>query len=289
MLQELAFHATLAAIAYGLHEVMKGSSANKLESLHLDAMSVRFLSSCCKIFAIYNVGMGACHAAGIQVGDLSTSLITSGSFVVGLASKNVLENAAAGIMLIYTRPFQVGDKVKVAGVSGKIVSVGFFQTKIVDGENEGHILPNSAVNGALRSLMSSFDNSSHQLRKAATTLTFPVAEDLEKVFATLEKILPDIDKHLEDVCKDKKVKAYATGNHTIADYYQDRYGRNLLEDQKKHSAALECKGQDPGSGFVFEISTFCEITVAKAVTSYMFRAAVKACRADGVKLFGPGS
>lgn len=276
MMKEVGTHLAMAGVAQGVCHLFKKSSASKLETIGLDAMTVYFVASCCHILAIYSVGMAMCHGLGIEVSDMWTSLLTSSSFVIGMASKNVLENLACGLMLIFTRPFEVGDQVNVAGVKGKIVRVGFFQTQIVDAQNEGHILPNREVNGSLESYMTSYDNSTHQLRQSKATLLFPVDENLENIYQVLERVGPIIDKRIVEWNEDKSKKDFPTGLSTLEGYYGAKYGRNLAVDQKEHKAEIHCKGQE--GGFVFEVSVFCETTLQNKVSQMMFREAVKVCQ-----------
>jgi len=268
----------LAAVAHAAAYWMRRTSANKLENMHLDAMSIRFLGSGCEMLAVWSAGIAGCHAVGIEVGDTWTSILASSSFVIGLASQNVLQNFAAGLMIIYTQPFQVGDKVKVAGITGKVVSVGFFQTKLVDAENEGHIVPNKDVNGALESLMSSFDKTGHQLRKSKSKLIFSSSCNLEKIHEVLEGILPAIDKFVDKKNSDKTQNCYANGTYDVAEYYRQKYQRCLADDQKSHKASVHCEGQEPDSGFIFVVEKMTESTLVKGVSHYIFREAVKACQ-----------
>lgn len=76
-----------------------------------------------------------------------SAALTVGSFaglVVGFAFQTVLGNAIAGIFLAISRPFSVGDEVKVKGVKGKVQDIGIMHTVIDTGEDIV-LIPSSIV------------------------------------------------------------------------------------------------------------------------------------------------
>ena len=67
------------------------------------------------------------------------------SFIIGFATQSTLSNFASGLLLMINRPFDVGDKVTVAGVSGRVRVVSTIATTILTDENETIIVPNTKV------------------------------------------------------------------------------------------------------------------------------------------------
>jgi len=67
------------------------------------------------------------------------------SFIVGFATQSTLSNLASGLLLMISRPFDVGDQVDVAGVSGVVENVNAISTLIRDAENQRTIIPNKKV------------------------------------------------------------------------------------------------------------------------------------------------
>jgi len=86
----------------------------------------------------YSIVLLALIAALQQLGIQTTSILaTVGAIFVaiGLALQGTLSNLAAGIMLLWLRPFRVGDAIETASVAGTVTEVGLFATEIqrVDG------------------------------------------------------------------------------------------------------------------------------------------------------------
>jgi small-conductance mechanosensitive channel len=67
--------------------------------------------------------------------------------VVSLGSTGIIGNVIAGIVLTYSRSFNVGDRVRVGDHVGDVVRLGFFATKLRSLRNEEITIPNGQVAG----------------------------------------------------------------------------------------------------------------------------------------------
>lgn len=72
-------------------------------------------------------------------------------FIGGLAFKDLLSSAAAGIYLLLTEPYVIGDSIEIDGNRGVVQEVDTFVTRIENDEKE-YIIPNREVfrNGVVR-------------------------------------------------------------------------------------------------------------------------------------------
>ncbi|ACY47049.1 MscS Mechanosensitive ion channel [Rhodothermus marinus DSM 4252] len=64
---------------------------------------------------------------------------------VGFAAQDVLKNIFGGILIIFDQPFQVGDKVRIGGTYGEVVSIGLRSTRIVTPDDNLVSVPNAQV------------------------------------------------------------------------------------------------------------------------------------------------
>lgn len=79
-----------------------------------------------------------------QPGDLVAGLgITS--VAIGFAFKDVLQNFFAGILLLWRRPFVIGDVIVVNGYSGTVEEINVRATRLKTFDNERAIIPNGDV------------------------------------------------------------------------------------------------------------------------------------------------
>ncbi len=81
---------------------------------------------------------------GIQVTSLVAVLSVIG-LAFSLALQNFLSNAAGGMQLLCSHPFQVGDWVEAGGCAGTVQEIGLFYTKLTSGDNKLIQLPNSSI------------------------------------------------------------------------------------------------------------------------------------------------
>ena len=72
-------------------------------------------------------------------------------FLGGLALKDLLSSAAAGIYLLLTEPYSIGDEVEIDGARGVVQEVDVFATT-VENDGEEYVIPNRKVlrEGAMR-------------------------------------------------------------------------------------------------------------------------------------------
>src|SRR5699024_4729104 len=115
------------------------------------------------------------------------------AFAVGLAFQGTLSNFAAGIMLLFFRPFKAGDAVEVATVSGSVVEIGLFSTILDTPDNRRIIVPNSTIYG------SAIENKPyHNRRRVDISMGTDYDSDLQHVRATLEKTAAGIADRLDN-------------------------------------------------------------------------------------------
>ena len=86
----------------------------------------------------------ALSAANIDVTTLIASLGVAG-FALGFALKDILENFIAGILLLFARPFEIGDQVKLGDYEGTVTDIQIRTTTLHTYSGEQVFIPNSSV------------------------------------------------------------------------------------------------------------------------------------------------
>ena len=111
-----------------------------------DAMLQGFFGS----IASYSVMIFTILAVLAQFGVQTTSFIAllgAAGLAVGLALQGTLSNVAAGVMLLFFRPFRAGNYVEVGGIAGTVRQLTLFTTELTTVDNIQIIVPNSNVWG----------------------------------------------------------------------------------------------------------------------------------------------
>ena len=73
------------------------------------------------------------------------ALLAAGGVAIGVAWGGLLSNFAAGMFLVFLRPFKVGDFVNVSGVAGTVHSIGLFGTVLNTPDNVMTIIGNNKI------------------------------------------------------------------------------------------------------------------------------------------------
>ena len=109
--------------------------------LELDPHLTTFFAQASRVvFTLFGV-ITALGTVGINVSALVAGLGLTG-FALGFAFKDTISNILSGVLILLYRPFNIGDKIKVAGYEGKVISVDLRYTKL--NSEEGTVLiPNS--------------------------------------------------------------------------------------------------------------------------------------------------
>lgn len=84
---------------------------------------------------------------GIYQPPASTVLAFSASIgvAVGFASQDILKNIFGGIMILFDRPFNAGDKIQVGDTYGEVVEIGLRSTRIVTPDDNLVSIPNGEL------------------------------------------------------------------------------------------------------------------------------------------------
>ncbi|MEM1236544.1 MAG: mechanosensitive ion channel family protein [Pseudomonadota bacterium] len=85
-------------------------------------------------------------ALGVNITPLF-AVVGGASFIIAFAMQDTLSNLAAGLMIMVNRPFDEGDYVTLAGVSGTVSNVSVVSTTVTTPDNQVIVVPNSKVWG----------------------------------------------------------------------------------------------------------------------------------------------
>lgn len=90
-------------------------------------------------------------AALNQLGVPTTSAVAilgAAGLAIGFALQDSLSNFAAGVMIVFFRPYQIGDLVEIAGAFGVVKKVDLFNTILTGPDNKEIIVANSSALGS---------------------------------------------------------------------------------------------------------------------------------------------
>lgn len=105
------------------------------------------------------------------------AILASLGIAVGFASQDIFKNIFGGIMIIFDRPFQVGDKIEIENYYGEVIKIGLRSTRIVTPDDSVVTIPN----GDLMSKSVSNSNSGEPNCQVVAELFLPININTERV------------------------------------------------------------------------------------------------------------
>ena len=85
---------------------------------------------------------------GFQIAPLVAGIGVAG-LGVGIAMQGVLSNLVAGLTIILTKPFRVGEHVELLGVHGDVSQIELFATTLVHPDRSRVVIPNRRIVGEI--------------------------------------------------------------------------------------------------------------------------------------------
>jgi len=129
---------------------------------------------------------------GVQIAPLMAGFGVAG-VVIGFAMQSTLSNFAAGGMILWNRPFDLGDDIEVAGVSGTVRHMNLVSTTILTGDNQTIVIPNSSIwGGVIR------NQTSQANRRVDLTFAISYGDDVEKAERALDQIVSEQEQVLKE-------------------------------------------------------------------------------------------
>lgn len=134
-----------------------------------------------QIFAVWNVDMTALLAsAGIA------------GLAIGMASKDMLADVIAGILIMTDRPFQASDIVQFGANKGKIMHIGIRSTRLLSVDNVEIIIPNSLIGNSQILNESSAEEQARPLRLEIATAYGVDTEQIRTILLEVAANNPDV-------------------------------------------------------------------------------------------------
>ena len=129
---------------------------------------------------------------GVELGPVLAGLGIAG-FVLGFALQDSLANFAAGAMILMYSPFDLGDAVEVAGVTGTVSGMSLVSTTILTPDNQRIIVPNSKIWGDVIKNITAEEH-----RRVDMEFGIGYADDLARAEAVLREVVGRHPMVLED-------------------------------------------------------------------------------------------
>ena len=101
---------------------------------------------------------------------------------VALAMQGVLGNVVAGLTIIFTRPFRVGEYISIVGVEGQVESIDLFDTRLSHADNSIVVVPNRKIVGEIL-------HNYGRIRQLNLSVSIGRAQDVDGALAAVQAVV----------------------------------------------------------------------------------------------------
>ncbi|MCH7574337.1 MAG: mechanosensitive ion channel [Candidatus Marinimicrobia bacterium] len=126
-----------------LSKIIKRLITKNAERLKLDKNLTSLLARTSSITIIIFGFVTALGTIGVNVTSLLAGLGLIG-FAIGFALKDTISNLLSGILILLYRPFEIGNRIKISGYEGIVISVDLRYTEL-DAEGDKILIPNAKL------------------------------------------------------------------------------------------------------------------------------------------------
>lgn len=118
---------------------------------------------------------------GVDMAPLIAGLGVAG-VGVGLALQGVLGNLMAGLLIIFTKPFRVGEYIELLGVHGQVHAIELFSVNLVHADQSRVVIPNRKIIGEILHNYGS-------LRQLSLSVGVAYSTDVNQALAVVRTVL----------------------------------------------------------------------------------------------------
>ncbi len=127
---------------------------------------------------------------GVELLPLVAGLGVAGAGVA-LAMQGVLGNAAAGLTIIFTQPFHIGDYISIAKEEGEVLGISLFSTTLGHTDRSTVVIPNRKIVGEIL-------HNCGRIRQLDLTVGVSYATDVNLALRAIDEILRSSPRVLRD-------------------------------------------------------------------------------------------
>lgn len=145
---------------------------------------------------------------GVELLPLIAGLGVAGAGIA-LAMQGVLSNVVAGLTIIFTKPFRVGEYISVVSVEGEVAHIALFSTTLKHVDLSRVVIPNRKIVGEIL-------HNYGRIRQVRNVVGVSYDTDLGAALRVVREVLQAHPKVLQDPAPDVQIETLADSSINIA-------------------------------------------------------------------------
>lgn len=151
-----------------------------------------FALSVCKILLYLLLFTLLAEVLGIPTTSF-IAVIGSAGLALGLALQGSLSNFAGGVLLLFLKPFSIGDYIVVNSMEGTVIAIDIFYTKIQTVDNKLVVLPNGALSNS-----NIMNVTNEPERRLDLSIPISYSQDIKTAKAVIVNVLKEYKEIIEE-------------------------------------------------------------------------------------------
>jgi small-conductance mechanosensitive channel len=208
--QRLAFSVIGIVVAYAVYKLLSKELTKLKEKQKLEENVEVNLNRVFRwLFGLIAIGLVVAQF-GFDLGLVAGFMALAGGTILGFASMNTIGNAIAGIIVMISKPFKIGDRIFFNKQFADIIAIDLIYTRMKTLDNVMISVPNQSL---LTSEIDNYGRKNMVRRNCSVTIGYEVAS--EKV----EKILLEAAAKVEGVLTEPKPYVWVTNLYNFSVEY----------------------------------------------------------------------
>lgn len=188
-----------------------GSLLHKgLDKMQVSATMKPFITSLVETILKIALVLVAVSILGAELSGLITIVAAMG-FAIGIALQGSLGNFASGILILFLKPYEVGDWIQIDDKFGKVTEIAIFNTMLLTPGNKTLIVPNSKITDDVVT-----NYSKEGIVRLELNVHIPYSEDFPRIRQIIQEELKNIKCILNDPKPEIGIENFDSHNIILA-------------------------------------------------------------------------
>ncbi len=179
-----------------------------LERFRLEPPVRALVARAVRIFVLALFAIMALQNLGVDLLPLIAGLSIAGAGVA-LAMQGVLGNLVAGLNIIFTQPYRVGDYISIVKEEGEVLEIGIFNTTLGHADRSRVVIPNRKIVGEIL-------HNYGRMRQLALEVAIADQADVDKALGAIRDVLAANRRVMRDPAADFGVARLGDASVTIS-------------------------------------------------------------------------
>lgn len=185
-----------------------GGAQRMLERIGIDPLVRQLLVRIARLMVFGLFLILALQNLGVELLPLIAGLGVAGAGIA-LAMQGVLGNLAAGLTIIFTRPFRTGEYISIANEEGQVADINLFNTVLRHLDQSRVVIPNRKIVGEI---LHNFGD----IRQLQLMVGVAYDTDLNRAFELIHSVLQTQPGTLKEPAPVVRVEQFADSSVNIA-------------------------------------------------------------------------